>query len=196
MGFICKCKFYFLILILLLSFSCMGGKKYIKKTFIRENVDISYIKKVAVLTFENHTKEENAGEIVRDIVTTEILAMKLFDTVGKSIVNAVLTDEVGQEVSESGFDKDLIKRICKNLKVDGVIIGSVDAYGEKRDGMYSYPVITLTLRLLDSKNGIILWQTSGTETGYSLKERLFGIKAKDIDELSFELVERMLSTFR
>ncbi len=196
MGFLCKCKLYFLIILLLLSYSCMGGNKFIKKTYIRENVDISYIKKVAVLSFENHTKEENAGEIVRDIVTTEILSMKIFDTVGKSMVNAVLTDEVGQEAPESGLDKDLIKRISKRLKVDGVITGSVDAYGEKRDGMYSYPVVTLTLRLIDSKNGMILWQSTGTETGYSLKERLFGIKSKDINELTFELVEKMLSTLK
>ncbi len=196
MGYLCKYKFYILIISIFLFSSCVGKRNYVKKTFIRENVDISYIKKVAVLTFENHTKHENAGEIVRDIVTTEILAMKIFDTVGKSMVNAVLMDEVGQESAESGFDKELLKRIAKRLKVDGLIIGSVDAYGDKRDGMYTYPVVTLTLRLIDGKSGIILWQTSGTETGYSLGERLFGIKAKDINQLTFELVEKLLSTLK
>ena len=195
MEFINKFKFYILILLLCLP-SCFGGKSFIKKTYVRQNIDIGYIKKVAVLTFENHTKEESAGEIVRDIVTTNILAMKIFDVVGKSIVDAVLADEVGPEENLTGFDKELLKRIAKRLKVDGLIIGSVDYFEEKRDVSYQYPVVTLTLRLIDGKTGIVLWQTSGTESGYSLMDRLFGVKSKDINELTFGLVEKLLRTLK
>ncbi len=197
MGFTNKFKFYFLIILLTIVFSsCFWKKNYVKKTFVRENIDISYIKKVAVLPFENHSKQENAGEIVRDIVTTDILSKKLFDIVGKSIVNAVIADEVGPEENELGYEKEVLKRIAKRLKVNGLILGAVDSYEDKRDGSYSYPVITLTIRLIDGKTGIVLWQTSGTQTGYSLKNRLFGIKSKDINELTFELVDRLLNTLK
>ncbi len=189
-------KFFFLIFLLISFISCIGRNTIRHKTFLRKDVDISYIKKVAVLPFENHTKDENAGEIVRDIVITEILAMHIFDVVGKTFVNFVVNEETGGETLETTFSKETLKRIAKRLKVDGLIVGSVDEYKLKRDGMYSYPVITLTLRLIDGKSGILIWQTSGTITGYTNLGRLLGLKSKDINELTFDLVERLLSRLK
>ena len=158
-------------------------------------MDISYIKKVAVLTFENHTKHETANEIARDITITEILAMDIFDVVGKSFVNAVINEEVGDDENPV-FDKVTLKRISRKLHCNGLILGSVDSYEDKRDGGYTYPVVTLTLRLIDGKTGMVLWQTSGTKTGYSISERLLGIKPKDINELTFDLIESLLSSLK
>ncbi len=195
MGCNVQFKFCFLIFLIFLLFSCFNSNIK-KKTFIRENIDISYIKKVGVLTFENHTKEENAQEIVRDIVITEILANKIFDVVGKSITDAVITEETGSELTDVVYDKETLKRIARKLKVQGLIIGSVDEYGIKRDGGYSYPIVTLTLILIDGKTGIILWQSSATASGYSWKDRLLGIRGKNLNELTFEVVEKILKSLK
>ena len=195
MEFINKFKCLVLICFTALLCSCIGGNNIKRKTFIRENVDISFIKKVAVLKFENHSKYETAGKILRDITITEILAMKIFDVTGKSIADSVINEESNDEESTS-YDKETLKRIARKLKVEALIIGSVDSYENKRDGNYTYPAVTLTLRLIDGKNGMILWQTSGTKTGYSLSNRLLGVKAKDINELSFELVEDLLTSLK
>ncbi len=195
MEFVNKFKCIVLICLISLLCSCIGGKNIKRKTFVRENVDISFIKKIAVLRFENHSKYETAGKILRDITITEILAMKIFDVTGKSIVDSVLNEESDEEDS-TAYDKEALKRIARKLKVDALLAGSVDSYENKRDGNYTYPAVTLTLRLIDGKNGMILWQTSGTETGYSLSNRLFGVKAKDINELSFELVEDLLTSLK
>jgi len=72
----------------------------------------------------------------------------------------------------------------------------VDTYEEKRDRNYSYPVVALTLRLIDGASGQIIWQASGTETGYSTTERLFGITPKDLSQVSFQLVDRLLRTLK
>ena len=196
MGCNVRFKLCFLIMIFLTLLSCMGSKNIKKKTFLRENIDISYIKKVAVLTFENHTKEKNIQEVVRNIVITEILANKIFDVVGKTITDATIAEETGSELTDVVYDKETLKRIARKLKVQGLIIGSVDQYELKRYGNYSYPVITLTLRLIDGKTGMIIWQSSGTSSGYSWKDRLFGIKSKDINELTFEVVENILKTLK
>ena len=195
MGFIGYIKCIFLMCIFVLLSSCFFSKGVVKKTFVRKDVDISYVKKVAVLTFENHTKHETANEIARDITITEILAMDIFDVVGKSFVDAVINEEVGDE-EKPIFDKAALKRIARKLHCDGLVIGSVDSYEDKRDGGYTYPVVTLTLRLIDGKTGMVLWQTSGTKTGYTVSERLLGIKPKDINELTFDLIESLLSSLK
>jgi TolB-like protein len=195
MGIFYKFKYFVLALFLFFFIGCLGGKNIKMKTFVRENVDVSFIKKVAVLNFENHSKNESAGEILRDITITEILSMKIFDVIGKSMVDAVVDEESGGDEAPV-FDKETLKRISRKLKTEGLILGSVDSFEEKRDGGYNYPVVTLTLRLIDGKNGSVLWQTSGTQSGYSISERLFGVKSKDINELSFELVEKLLSSLK
>ncbi len=195
MGCNVQLKFCILTIIIFSFFSCFNGNIK-RKTFIRENVDISYIKKVAVLTFENHSKEENAQEIIRDIVITEILANKIFDVEGKTITDAAITEETGSELNDVVYDKETLKRIVRKLKVQGLIIGSVDEYGLKRESGYSYPIITLTLRLIDGKTGIIIWQSTATSSGYSWRDRLFGIKSKDLNQLAFEVVEKILSSLK
>lgn len=170
------------------------GKKATMKHFVRREIDPSYIKRVAVLTFENHTNEKFAGERLRDITTTEILAMGLFDVVDKAVVGIVLEEETGGEAK--ALDKTTLRRIAKKLKVQGLVIGSVDSYEEKRDRNYSYPVVAVTLRLIDGASGQVIWQVSGTETGYSTTDRLFGITPKDQSQVSFQLVERLLRTLK
>ena len=176
----------------LILVSC--AKKGTMRHFVRQEIDPSYIKRVAVLRFENHSKEKYAGERLRDITTTEILAMGLFDVVDKAVVGIILEEETGGKAE--ALDRITLKRIAKKLKVQGLMMGSVDTYEEKRDRNYSYPVVALTLRLIDGASGQIIWQASGTETGYSTSERLFGITPKDLSQVSFQLVERLLRTLR
>jgi TolB-like protein len=187
-----KFKIVFVLMMVLFLINC--GEKATLKHFVRKEIDPSYIKRVAVLKFENHTKEKNAGKRLRDITTTEILAMMLFDVVDKAVVNVVLDEETGGKAN--AMDKITLKRIAKKLKVQGLMMGSVDTYEEKRDRNYGYPVVTVTLRLIDGSSGQIIWQAGGTETGYSTMERLFGITPKDLSQVSYRLVERLLKTLR
>ena len=180
------------ILIFLLITGC-ASKGYLK-SYIREGIDPTFVKKVAVLRFENHTKKKEVAERMRDIVTMEALALGLFDVVDRTIVDEVLTEE-GVE-GGMGLDRNTVRRLGKRLGVQALLIGSVNAYEMVREGSYSYPVVSLSLRLIDVASGEIIWKAGGTETGYSLVGRLFGFKPKNAVEVSFDLVERLLKTFR
>ncbi len=179
----------FLVLALFLVISCARGTSTMR-TFVREGVDISYIKRVAVLRFENHTRDKFAAERLRDIVANEILALGVFDVVDKSLVDLVLAEEIGKK--GVALDKGTIKRIAKRLGVQALILGSVDDYRMESRGSFSYPVVALTLRLVDGRSGEIVWSASASKTGYSFWGRLFGFKPKDVMELSFDLVHAML----
>ncbi len=160
--------------------------------FSREDVDLSYITKIAVLPFENHTKDEFAAQRMRDITITQVLAMGLFDVVDKGVVDSALMDfavEPGKPI-----DSPILKRLGKRLGVDAFLMGEVNEVGEDRRGSMSFPLVSLTMRLVDSKAVLVLWRASGHKSGYSTMYRLFGISPKDSFEVSMELVRDMLLT--
>jgi len=185
-------KLIILTVISLIILSC--STQQIHQSFLRKEVDISYIKQVAVLKFENNSQQTYAAERLRNIVMTEILALGLFDVVDKALVDMVLTEEVVGE--QGGYNKATLRRIAKKLGVQALVVGSVDSYDIMREGSYSYPVVALTLRLVDGSTGEIIWQASGTASGYSTVGRLFGLKPKDLTQISFELVESLLRSLK
>ncbi|WP_022853155.1 GNA1162 family protein [Thermodesulfatator atlanticus] len=179
-----------LICLIFLVTSC--GAPLVQKSYLRPGVDVSYIKKIAVLKFQNNSQNKYAAERLRNIVITEILAKGIFDVVDKSLVDMVLMEEIVGE--EGAYNKATLRRIARKLGVQAVLTGSVDAYDIERTGTYSYPVVGLSLTLIDGSTGEIVWQASGTASGYSTWGRIFGTKGKDLTELSFELVQRLLDT--
>ncbi len=185
-------RFLILTVSSLIMVSC--GTQQIHQSFLRKEIDISYIKQVAVLKFENNSQQTYAAERLRNIVMTEILALGLFDVVDKALVDMVLTEEVVGE--QGGYNKATLRRMAKKLRVQALVVGSVDSYDIIREGSYSYPVVALTLRLVDGSTGEIIWQASGTASGYSTIGRLFGLKPKDLTQISFELVESLLRSLK
>ncbi len=168
------------------------GVYYQSKSFVREGVDPSYITKVAVLKFENNSRNSHAAERLRNIVITQILGRGLFDVVDKSLVDNILEEEMlGEKVF---YNKATLRRIAKKLGIQAVVVGSVDEYEMKRRGSYNYPVVALTLRLIDASTGEILWEASGTVSGYSTLGRIFGLKPKDFTQLSLDLVGNLLDS--
>jgi len=179
------------IMMLLLTGCGVGLNKNVN-SFLRPNVDIAYIKKVAVLPFTNHSSDKLAAVRARDIVITQILSRHIFDVIDKSIVDSVLQEEAIEPGSP--LDKAIIKRLGQRLNVQGLILGSIDQAGYERNGMFSYPVISLTLRLVDTRSGLVLWQASGYDSGYSLMKRLFGLAPADPYEVTLRLVDNLLDT--
>lgn len=174
----------------LLLVGCASGPT---TSFVNENVSFGYIQKVAVLPFENHTQDKFVGERIRDIVTTEVLSRGLFDVVEKGDLERFLREEMVVREHYS-LDQATGKRLLPRLQAQAYLAGSVDDFSEMRNGPYSYPVVALTLRLVDSESGQIIWQASGHESGYSTTDRLFGLASDDANQVTFRLVKRLLDT--
>jgi hypothetical protein len=52
----------------------------------------------------------------------------------------------------------------------------------------------MSMRLVDTESGLVVWQASGRGTGYSLWGRLFGVGFKDSFQVTLELIRTMLAT--
>jgi len=163
-----------------------------KNHFLDENVEIDLLRKIVVLPFENHTQTKYVESRMRDVITTEILSRGLFDVVADGDVLRFLKDEVSGKVE--AIDTKVARRMGRELEVEAFMTGAVDIYDENRNGSYTYPVVAVTLRLLDVRNNKIIWQASASETGYGTWSRMFGFASEDFNQVSFRLAQKVLAT--
>lgn len=162
-------------------------------SYVNENVSFGYIEKIAILPFENHTQNKLVEERIRDIVTTEVLSRGLFEVIEKGDLERFLREEMVVREHET-LDQATAKRLIPRLQAQAYLAGAVDDFSEVRNGAYSYPVVALTLRLVDAESSKIIWQASGHASGYSTVDRLFGLASEDANQVTFRLVEKLLNT--
>lgn len=163
--------------------------------YAAEALGLGYVKRVAVLPFENHTDTKYAEERFRDVISTEILSRGLFELVEKGETERFLREEVVRKEQET-LDQATAQRLGQELGVEAYLAGAVEDFSEKQNGSYSYSVISATLRLVDVKTGQIIWQASDSVSGYRTVDRLFGFASKDANKISFRLAERLLKTLQ
>jgi TolB-like protein len=161
-------------------------------SYIRPDYDFSYIKRVAVLPLDNITNEKFAGEAVRQVVISELLATGLVDVAvpGEAVA---ATDKLGIK-SISSLNADQIKAIGNALKVQAVIFGSVEKYGEVRIGNISAPEVTITLIMADTSSGSIIWSVTKTGGGASFMARHFGARSETMSETVLRVVREAIQT--
>jgi TolB-like protein len=168
------------------------GSKVVR--YINPEANFSYIRKVAVLPFNNLTNDRYAGEKVRAALTVDLLSRMTFDVVEQGEVSKVLTLVMRATGAEEGMvlelDKETLKLLGERLGVQAVILGSVDDYEYKRDG----GVVSISVRMLDTSSGLILWQAKASETGSSFSRKMLGLDSKDASALARRAVRRVLNT--
>ena len=161
---------------------------------VREDVDFSYFKKVAVMPMENLTNERTAGDVVRNVVISELLASGLVDVAVPGDVVAALSDLEIKNGHGATLNEKQIKAIGKALNVEGLIIGAVEQYGETRSGNFSAPEVTITLMMVDAGSGNIVWSITRSRGGAGFMSRHFGAKADTMSETVLAVVRESIRT--
>lgn len=183
-------KFALTVSLLILSVLIAGcGGKFSNTEFIREDVDFNIITKIAVLPFANNTSDPHAHQRVRNIAITQLLAYGVADVVDRGIVDSVLYEEVIDP--NQPIDLINLKRLGQRLNVQSFLMGSVDLLSASGGG---YPQIALTLRLVESQSGTVIWQSSGHWTSESLAGKIFGLAPTDSFHVNLELLSRMVKS--
>jgi len=162
------------------------------RSFVRENVDLGYVEKIAVLPLQNNSKDEFAPEMLRDIIITRVFATKLFDVIDKGLVDSMLREEAID--AGKPIDGPTARRLGQRLGVQALLLGTVDMATEGRKGSVVYPEMAATLRLLDTESGQVIWQASGNASGDSLWRRLFGLSGRDSYQVATGLVNDLIRT--
>ncbi|MBN2808879.1 MAG: hypothetical protein JXR80_05235 [Deltaproteobacteria bacterium] len=173
---------------MMLISSCAAKRDF----FLDENVEINLLRRIAVLPFANHTQTKFVESRLRDVITTEILSRGIFDIVADGDIRRFLKSEVSG--NPEAVDTAVARKMGRELEVEAFMTGAVDIYDENRNGSYTYPVVAVTLCLLDVRNNKIIWQASASESGYGTWSRVFGFASDDFNQVSFRLAQKVLAS--
>ncbi|MFH7835552.1 MAG: hypothetical protein QXL51_03040 [Candidatus Aenigmatarchaeota archaeon] len=148
------------------------------------------IKKIAVLPFQNFTSDEYAGEKIRSLVITELL-LRGIDVVEPGEVTRRLK-ELNTPLYSLGISQ--IQNIGETLQVDAVMIGNVEKFDIVRGASFTYPEVTVNMRLIDPKSGNIIWSVRTTSGGPTLSMRYFGTEPPSLSETARKTVKDAVNT--
>lgn len=177
-------------ILLLLCLGPLGGCAGPSDVFRDDTMDFGSIKTVAVLPFANLSKDQLAGERVRDAFNTMLMA--------SGAVYAVPVGEVARGIAAAGManpaapSADDVVKLAKSIKVDAVISGVIKEYGDVRSGTSSADVISLSLQLMEGQTGRIVWSAGTTQGGISMMDRLFGGGGRPLNDITEKAVNDLI----
>jgi hypothetical protein len=85
-----------------------------------------------------------------------------------------------------------VVNLGKVLGVDAVLTGVVREYGEVRSGSTSAGVVSLSVQMLETQTGKIVWSASSTRGGVDASDRLFGGGGQPMDQVTADAVRDLL----
>lgn len=145
--------------------------------------------RIAVLPFDNVSKDQDAGRVLTNTVITYLLSTGNFDVVEPGVVSSTMTNE-GIRLTD-GVTVETCSKLQDKLKADAFITGLVEDYGEVRIGNDSYPSLSFSARLVDAKTAEILWAATISKTGAD-NVKLFDIgRVSSLGKLSKQAVAAM-----
>ncbi len=177
----------------LLTAGC-GGSQNKADFHLRQDVDMSVITKVAVLPLENLTNDRFAGDAIRHVLVNELLLSGLVD-VNMPGDTMAAAEKAGIRTA-AATTAEQIKKVGAALKVQAVVFGSVQKYGENRIGSFTVPEVSLTLMMAETQTGTILWSVALTEVGDNFAARHFGGRAETLSETAVKAVRRAILTMK
>jgi len=155
------------------------------------NMDFGAVRSVAVLPFQNHSRETSAGDRVRDVFATMLLATGSMYVVPQGEVQRAVA-RGGIQGASAPATEDVIK-LGQALKVDAVITGVVREYGEVRSGSTSAPVAALSVQMQETATGKVVWSASTSQGGLSVSDRLLGSSGSSMNQVTEAAVDDLLN---
>jgi hypothetical protein len=159
-------------------------------TYHDPGMDFSLLQKVGVLPFTNLTQAPAAAERVRDVFMTMLQA-------GGSIY-VLPPGEVARGLDRAAVTKGTTPtaeecvNLGKILQVDAMITGVVREYGEVRSGSAASNVVSVSVQLMETQTGKIVWSASSTQGGITAGDRMFGGGGDPMDQVTTEAVRDLL----
>jgi len=164
--------------------------------FTNPNFDFSFLERVAVLPFENHTADREAHLRATRLTITELLASGAVDVVEPGEVQVALETlaraNPGRRDAPLGADE--VVALGKTLRVQGLLTGSVTQSETFRSGAVAIPVVTLDVHLIETETGATVWAATHTEKGGSAGAKILGTGGQPISQTTRECVRQLLQT--
>jgi hypothetical protein len=174
------------VLLAALSACASSGHRYQDR-----NMDFGSLRSVAVMPFQNLSRDNLAGERVRDVFCSALLATEALYVMPNGEVARAL-GKVGVPNPAAPSAEEVVK-LGQALKVEAIITGTVKEYGEVRSGTATGNVISLSVQMQEAASGKVIWTGTTTKGGVSFSDRLFGGGGNPMNFLTEEAVDDLLN---
>lgn len=151
------------------------------------------VRRVAVLPLANFTPSREAPERVAPMLAAAVGARPGVQIVDPGAVEAALGREPWLLLDR--IPPDLVERFGSELSADALLVGALLAYGYRDTGGERVPQISLSLRLVATPGGQVLWSSVHSRDGQD-GEWLFGFgRVHALEQLASRTVAEALATF-
>lgn len=162
---------YCSLIVLALAIVLTGCVATRSTSFLHPEYDFTQVERVAVVPFEDLSREQGTGSYVTRVFLTELLATGAFDVVEPGEVTRII-GPTQRGSAELSFDK--LKKLGDELKVQAVVFGTVGESAELRGGGAAGHVISLDARMVDVTSGATIWSAVVNTGGPGFFARLVG----------------------
>ncbi|HUI44710.1 MAG TPA: penicillin-binding protein activator LpoB [Nitrospirota bacterium] len=154
-------------------------------------MDFGSIQTVAVMPFSNLSKEPVAGDRVRDVFMTMLLAT--------GDVYVLPQGEVARGIAMAGIvnptapTKEEILKFGPLVKADAVITAVVREYGEVRSGSATANAISVSFQMTEVQTGRVVLSLDSTRGGIGITDRLFGGGGEPMNTITEKTVQDVIN---
>lgn len=134
--------------------------------YAHPDADYAALHRVAVIPFQSQAVEPRAGEKVTDTFAIEMMARSPWQVVDLAQVAAAL--RAAQLEDPSRLSAADIQRLGAALGVEAIVCGSVDEYAMGTTPEATFPVVAVSVRLVDVATGSVLWAGQCAGNGRSV----------------------------
>jgi polysaccharide biosynthesis protein PelC len=155
-----------------------------------KKMDFGAIKTVAVLPLSNLSRDNLAGERVRDVYSNLLLATgAVYVLPAGEVTRGIVRGNVQSPATPS---QEEVVNLGKLLQADALIAGTLKEYGEVRSGNSSANAISLSLQMFETQTGKVVWAASSTQGGISFWDRLLGGGGEPMNKVTEDAVRDLL----
>lgn len=153
-------------------------------------MDFGAIQTVAVLPFQNLSRENTAADRVRDVFINGLLSTGAVYVVPVGeVARGVARVEIQSPATPSPEE---VVKLGSNIKVQAVIAGVVREYGEVRSGTSASGVVSISVQMLEAQTGKTVWTASSTKGGIDVWDRLFGGGGRPMNDFTRSAVDDVI----
>ena len=176
-----------LFFVLLLSAAC--APTVTSSVYRDPNMDFGAIQTVAVMPFQNLSRESVAADRVRDVFINRLLSTgAVYVLPVGEVARGIMRMELQSPVSPTPEE---VVKLGAFLKADAVITGVVREYGEVRSGTTTANIISMSIQMIEAGTGRVVWSASSTRGGISFWNRLFGGGGQPVNKVTEEAVDAL-----
>jgi polysaccharide biosynthesis protein PelC len=180
----------FLLLMLLLLGSLAGCAGRHTDVYHDQNMDFGAIQTVAVMPLANLTRESLAAERLRDVFINKLLSTgAVYVLPVGEVARGITRAEVQNPVAPS--PEELVK-LGGIVKAQAIFTGAVREYGEVRAGTTAANVLSVSLQMVETQTGRVVWSASSTQGGITIGDRLFGGGGQPMDVVTEKAINDLI----